>query len=222
MAERPVFVSDEKMYVKTVATEFTFCPGFAKAQKERSAANLHAAFLSRYPDARVLEISSFSKEELGRSLSAFHLTVCLKDGRRVPVETAYQAGKIFRDGGPFTDLLDAAPSQAKRDPRLSQHGPITSFTFEGMPFPTEPSTIILHMALHESAERASRTFGCIDGVHRFHGYCLQSCEVDQLPGKIRGVLCFAPEKGRNRKSPAGPVVPAGRVETVYSTLFPAV
>ncbi len=141
MAERPVFVSDEKMYVKTVATEFTFCPGFAKAQKERSAANLHAAFLSRYPDARVLEISSFSKEELGRSLSAFHLTVCLKDGRRVPVETAYQAGKIFRDGGPFTDLLDAAPSQAKRDPRLSQHGPITGFTFEGMSFPTEPSTL---------------------------------------------------------------------------------
>ncbi len=141
MAERPVFVCNEKSYVKNIPTEFTFCPGFAKVQKERSAVNLHEAFLRRYPDAKVLEISSFSREELGRSLSAFHLTIGLKDGRRVPVETAYQAGKIFRDGGPFTDLLDASPSQAKRDPRLSQFGPITGFTFNEMSFPTQPLTL---------------------------------------------------------------------------------
>ena len=140
MAERPVFVTSEKNYVTTILTEFTFYSGFAKVQKQRCIDSLHEAFVRWHSDEKVLEISSFSKEELGRSLSAFNLTLTLHDGRQVSVENAYQAGKIFKKGGPFLDLLTVTPSKAKMDPRLHEYGPITGFTFEGRSFPTEPES----------------------------------------------------------------------------------
>ena len=140
MAERPVFVTSEKNYVTTILTEFTFYSGFAKVQKQRCIDSLHEAFVRWHSDEKVLEISSFSKEELGCSLSAFNLTLTLHDGRQVSVENAYQAGKIFKKGGPFLDLLTVTPSKAKMDPRLHEYGPITGFTFEGRSFPTEPES----------------------------------------------------------------------------------
>ncbi len=156
MAERPVFLENNK----TVMTEFTFYGGFAKAQKQRCVKSLHDAFRRRHPDVKLLEISSFSEQDLGVALSAFNLTISLKDGSRVPVELAYHAGKIFQNGGPYTDLLKSTPSLAKKDPRLRESGPVIGFTFEGEDFPTEPKTLFYNWlylrALSEHPELADQ------------------------------------------------------------------
>ena len=140
MAERPVFVASETGYVRTVLTEFTFCSGFARVQKQRSIDNLHTAYQLWHPGEKVLEVSRYSKEMLGKDLSAFNLTITLKDGRKVPVENAYQAGKVFQYGGPFLDLLDVSPGDAKTDARLQENGPIIGFSFDGVSYPTKPES----------------------------------------------------------------------------------
>lgn len=160
MANRPVFVSDDVFYVKTINTEFVFFNGLSKAQRQRSSDSLQEAFREDYPDARVLEVSRFSRDELGNALSAFNLQISLSDGKKVPVELAFQAGKVFKKGGPYKDLLNVSPKDAKTDPRLKESGRIIGFEFEGREFPTEPETLFytwlyLH-ALDENKEIADR------------------------------------------------------------------
>ena len=159
MARRPVFVTDNVLYVKTVNTEFKFYNGLSKAQKQRSSESLHEAFKRTYADANVLEVSSFSDNPLGNKLSAFNLLISLKDGTKIPVEAAFQGGKIFENGGPYKDLLKESPKNAKKDERLRTSGRIVGFEFEGVRFPTVPVTLFytwlyLH-ALKENKEIAS-------------------------------------------------------------------
>ena len=141
MAERPVFLCDEEKYMTVKHVEFDYYGGFAKSQRQKCVKSLHRSFLQRYPERKVLEISSFSENETGIGLSAFQLMITGKNGKRIPVESAYQAGKVFELGGPYTDLLEAAPAQAKRDERLKTSGRITAFEFDGMRFPTEPLSL---------------------------------------------------------------------------------
>jgi hypothetical protein len=89
----------------------------------------------------LLEVSSKSDREIGRRLSAFHLKIPLKDGRLIPFECAFQGSKVFENGGPFTDLFDAEPRDAKRDLRLRESGRLTKFSFDGFDFPLSPKSI---------------------------------------------------------------------------------
>ena len=160
MANRPVFAADDKIYVKMINTDFEYHNGFSAAQRQRSAESLHKAFMRMHPEAKILEVSSFSKEEAGTLLSAFNLHLSLKNGEKVPVESAFQGGKIFEHGGPYNDLIMAAPKDAKRDHRLHESGRITGFEFEGQHFPTEPATLFytwLYLkALNENPELAGQ------------------------------------------------------------------
>jgi hypothetical protein len=88
----------------------------------------------------LLEVSTKSDDALGRSLSAFNLEVGIAPDRKAPIEVAYQGSKVFQFGGPFTDLLDGQPRDAKRDPRLRESGPLVAFHFGGLEFPLEPVT----------------------------------------------------------------------------------
>ena len=141
MAYRPVFTADENKGVQVVSTEFDYFNGFAKIQRQRSVKSLHAAFLRKHPEKRILEISSFSEEPLGIALSAFNLKITLDRGEKVPVENAYQAGKVFALGGPYEDLLFVTPAQSKKDERLKNSGRITGFMFQGKEIPTYPSRL---------------------------------------------------------------------------------
>ena len=156
MAVRPVFEADDKIYVKICDTEFEFYNGFSRAQKQRSIDSLHMEYESRHRGKRALEISGYSQEKSGTELSAFSLTKELKDGRKLPVEVIFQAGKKFEEGGPYIDLLDAAPGAAKKDERLRTSGRIVSFEFDGRSFPTEPVTLaytwLYIAALNENRE----------------------------------------------------------------------
>jgi hypothetical protein len=58
------------------------------------------------------------------------------------MECAFQGGKVFERGGPFTDLyVSADVKDARRDPRLQNSGKLIEFKFEGISFPLEPKTV---------------------------------------------------------------------------------
>ena len=138
MAERFVYETlGRSPYVYAANTDFEWFSGFSIAQKRRSIRSLHEAYLRRHPGKRVLEISSKGEAELGNRLSAFNLTLPV-DGRDVLVECAFQSGKVFEGGGPYTDLLDATPRNAKRDVRLKESGRLTGFSFLGEDWRIEP------------------------------------------------------------------------------------
>lgn len=142
MAKRPVFYAvPNPPYYRETEMEFTWNAGLSKAQKQRNIAALHQEFSDCYPERRVLEISSKSMQEGGVELSAFNLKKFVPSlGRSVPVECAYQAGKVFEHGGPYLDLLDASPKDAKRDERLNTSGKLLYFQFEDQRFDCYPIT----------------------------------------------------------------------------------
>jgi hypothetical protein len=113
----------------------------AISQKQRSIASLHEAATSLLDLRRVLEISSKSPDRLGVLLSAFNLPIKIGSRQReTPLECAFQASKVFTDGGPYEDILQMDARDAKRDPRLKSSGNLTGFRFEGADWPLEPQT----------------------------------------------------------------------------------
>lgn len=142
MAKRPVFLSDPTApgLVRTEMVDFTWHPGLAFAQKQRNVAALHAAAMVQLGLAvPLLEVSTKSTEPLGASLSAFNLTIPDEEGREIPVECWFQSAKRFRNGGPFTDLRNASPRDARGDPRLKQSGDLDAFVLDEEVWPLAPS-----------------------------------------------------------------------------------
>src|SRR5579862_9468288 len=144
MAERPIFMPapESPELVNELFLSIKWHPGFAQSQKEKNIEALHEAAAQR-GIAPLLEISSKSKSERGRHMSAFHMAVPTKNYGRIKLELAFQGSKVFERGGPFTDLYrkgDDEIGQAKRDPRLQESGRLTGFCFEGIDFPLEPKT----------------------------------------------------------------------------------
>ena len=111
MATRPYYYV-EKLSVRKRNVDFTWYPGFAVCQKQKSIASLHEAM-----GVKALEISTKSTVELGKKLSAFKLKI-----GGYTVENVYQAGKVFEKGGPFIELLNCSPKEAKRSNLLQNSG----------------------------------------------------------------------------------------------------
>lgn len=140
MTTRPIFeVSFDKKFFVQKNIDFQWYSGFALSQKRKCIQSLHQNYLASYPNKNILEISSKSENELGVKLSAFNLMMNF-DGKTFSVETAYQGGKIFEQGGPYTDLLDKPSIAAKKDMRLKNSGKITGLSFFGKDFPLKPVT----------------------------------------------------------------------------------
>ena len=140
MAQRPVYVSiSHSPFYKRIDVEFTFNSGLSVSQKRKNIEAIHQAFLKRYPNGVPLEISSKSLQPLGVNLSAFNLKKRISSlNIEVPVENVYQGGKKFLCGGPYTDLYNVSPKEAKQDERLKYSGPLKAFSFEGVDYPIEP------------------------------------------------------------------------------------
>lgn len=62
-------------------------------------------------------------------------------GTSLPVENIFQSGKVFEYGGPYLDLMQVTPREAKRDERLRNSGSLIKYTFENQDFPIKPRTI---------------------------------------------------------------------------------
>mgnify|MGYP004522459925 FL=1 len=161
MAKRPVYVAKmEAPFYSAEMIEFDWNGGFAKSQKQKNITAIHTGFKRRHPDKEVLEISSKSMQEYGEALSAFFLKKYVPDlGESIPVECVFQAGKVFEKGGPYQDIMEKTPREAKRDERLRNSGVLVSFWFDGKTFPLIPRTVfydyIYINALFENPELAA-------------------------------------------------------------------
>jgi hypothetical protein len=142
MAKRPIFVPlyDGKRYVLERYVDFQWHSGFAKSQKQKSIRALHEMALREYGVQNPLEVSSKSEDPLGIALSSFNLKFTTKKGRRLTVEAAFQGSKVFDQGGPFTDIFEFSPIDAKRDERLKTSGQLLKFSFFGCDWDLEPKT----------------------------------------------------------------------------------
>lgn len=148
MAQRPAFFHCQGKVTSRLYT-FQWFPGFAVSQKQRSIESLHGAIREADPDARPLEVSTKSTQPLGVKLSAFNLRL-----GGYTLENIFQSSKVFAQGGPYPDLLEVPPRQAKNDPRLKSSGPLTAFRYRGEDFPLTPLTVfydyIYYAAVRES------------------------------------------------------------------------
>ena len=130
MAQRPVFyLEDDVICTKNVT--FEWAPGFAISQKKKNVARLHEKL-----DGKALEVSTKGNDMLGVRLSAFNLRL---DGK--PLESVFQSSKVFENGGPYFDLLNVSPREAKRDPRLRESGPLVKFCYGGCNWPLVPKSL---------------------------------------------------------------------------------
>ncbi len=137
MATRPVFevTTDEKLFTRR-EVQFKWYDGRALERARKNIHGLHENYLETHLDKKILEISTKSEDELGVKLSAFNLMV--REG--VSLESAFQGSKVFKHGGPFTDIIDKPAVYAKSDSRLKNSGPLIGFSFDGQDFPIKPPT----------------------------------------------------------------------------------
>jgi len=135
-------VSEKLLFVKTEMIDFTWFPGMSVSQKQKSIDSLHEAAKTNLPNVKkILEISSKSRDSLGIALSAFNLSfTTLKQQRTLTIESAFQGSKVFQRGGPYTDIFDMPPREAKKDKRLLTSGRLAGFKFFGIEWELEPRT----------------------------------------------------------------------------------
>lgn len=140
MANRPYFVvadGKKRFYLERDA-EFKYAAGFALSQKQKCIDSLHDSILKDFPNARILEISSKSRETLGIELSAFNLKYQTGKFKGCSVESLYQGSKVFVDGGPYTDLYKKTSREAKKDDRLRNSGDFKGYEFDGSAWAITP------------------------------------------------------------------------------------
>lgn len=138
MATRPVFLpsSDETQLVQEQFFEFPWASGFAEVQKKKNINALHAAAREN-GIYNILEISSKSSEEIGRKLSAFSLKINIGE-KKYPLESVYQGSKVFENDGPFMEIFDFSPRDAKKFIQEKNLGNLVRFELEGKSYPLSP------------------------------------------------------------------------------------
>ncbi len=169
MAKRPLYLPefDGAPYVESRLIEFRWYPGFSTLQAQKSIRSLHRAAEEQgfFP---ILEISGKSKSLLGKSLSAFNLTLETPDGHSLSVECAFQGSKVFEGGGPYHDLYSVSSREAKTDKRLRNSGEVVAFNYFGEEYPNEPQTAFydwLYMTALRQVEPSP-----IQELKRFDGF----------------------------------------------------
>lgn len=160
MASRPVFfVQTIPPYYQEESVSFQYNAGFSSSQKRKNIQAISEAFTAKHRNARILEISSKSEDLLGVKLSAFNLRMSV-GSIATTVEAAFQGGKVFQNGGPYTDLLSSSSYAAKKDSRLQSSGALVAFSINGTVFPLEPKTFFYDWlyvsALAENNELAEK------------------------------------------------------------------
>ena len=145
MADRLFFqakASDKSGFYEEELASFTYYSGFSITQKQKSICALHESILSKYPDLKVLEVSTKSDDPLGVKLSAFNL-MYYDDytEKSYHIENVFQAAKTYENGGPYTDLLTANPKEAKGDTRHHISGDLKCFMLNDWKCSLEPKTM---------------------------------------------------------------------------------
>lgn len=136
-ATRPIFIPSENgVGVQELDLDFDWHLGMSSSVRKRSIASLHSCARNK-GFKKTLEASSKSEQEIGIRLSAFFL----KNVSGYPVENIFQSSKVFTNGGPYRDLLNLTPKEAKRDVRLKNSGDMIYFTLNKKNYPLEPKSL---------------------------------------------------------------------------------
>lgn len=114
--------------------EFSWNSGFSIPQKQKNVKALHQA-IKDSSNETALEVSSKGCDPVGKSLGAFSLK-----SNGIYLENIFQASKKYELGGPFLDLLDVTPKEAKRDERHHISGNLVSFVKAGVEWSLDPKT----------------------------------------------------------------------------------
>ena len=141
MATRKIYlVNDKEPYYRNYTLDFPWVSGMSVKQHTKCVQSQHNTFYKLQKDKKLLEVSRASDNELGVKLSAFNLLKYVPSlERKVPLECVFQGGNVYKDGGPYPDMYELSPRQAKKDERTNS-GPLIAFEFEGKRFPLEPKT----------------------------------------------------------------------------------
>lgn len=143
MAMRPAFFVAYDIKVKNFKENiiFKWYPGFSLKQKQKSIQSMHKSIVEKYPNKKILEISTKSPQKLGVCLSAFNLKIKNSNfSSTFTVESAFQSSKVFEYGGPYRDILNLSSIDAKKDKRLKNSGKLKKFDFSGNEWELEPKT----------------------------------------------------------------------------------
>ena len=115
MAKRPAWsVQDDVVICENF--DFMWSGGFSITQKQKNIRALHQSIYEMKHE-KALEVSSKSEVRVGKEIGAFSLEL---DG--IFLENVFQAAKQYENGGPYLDLLNVSPKQAKRDERHCNSG----------------------------------------------------------------------------------------------------
>ena len=145
MASRPVFLVDkDTLSYKNVDITFEWFPGFAKVQKQKSINSLHENYIQSFPNYKVLEVSSFSKSDLGVNLSAFNLSLKTKNGLVVSVEQVFQSSKVFKNSGSHERSIMMPPKELKKYiSEINKNDTLIEFNCFGNVFPLNPKLFFI-------------------------------------------------------------------------------
>ena len=134
MAKKTVFVSTENNFYEEIV-DYVFNPGFALVQKQKNVDSIEQAIKKTNPNAKVLEVSSKSKEKLGIKLSAFNLTL-----NGISVESIFQSSKVFVGGTQYSFLIDYPANKAKKYIKENARGQLKCFKYNNEEYPLFPKT----------------------------------------------------------------------------------
>ena len=141
MAERKCFIvkTDNTCWEEKLV-EFEYHKGFALSQKQKSIKSFHENILKIDDKFKVLEISTKSTIDIGIQLSAFNLRY-VENEKDYAIENIFQSSKVFENGGPYLDLLNVHPREAKVDKRLQNSGKLICFNLNGQEWSLTPKTM---------------------------------------------------------------------------------
>ena len=133
MAKRPAWsVQDDVVICENF--DFMWSGGFSITQKQKNIRALHQS-IYELKHEKALEVSSKSEVRVGKEIGAFSLEL---DG--IFLENVFQAAKQYENGGPYLDLLNVSPKQAKRDERHCNSGKLVGFVRNDEIWTLEPKT----------------------------------------------------------------------------------
>ncbi len=142
MAIRTVFKLDSDNNFNKSDIDFIWKSNSNKYEmSKQNVLELHNEIKNKYQNCNILEISSASNNELGKSLSAFNLTLTTKNGKQISVESLFQASKVFEKGGPYVDILNKSSVEAKKDYRLKTSGNVIGFRLFNKDYNINPQTL---------------------------------------------------------------------------------
>lgn len=141
-ATRPIFIPDaDGSLVRETMVSFTWYPGMARAQAQRSLDSFHEE-AERIGLAPLLEVSTRSRNPLGIRLSAFNLRLRTPLAiQPVTVEAAFQSAKMYVGRGNLEHLLSWDDGRAiKAAVNEFRDTPIEGFIFEDVQWDLSPTT----------------------------------------------------------------------------------